>query len=284
MDFITYINKQGVFKTVECEYDSADNSIITIDPINENYLVTSIFVDSKKRKVKNAFRISSVQLAVINDDNFDGNLLDENHYSIEGTRFYVQLLPLDSVGVGSASSDVNVKSSIPLTVLRHDVDVKGNVSLKYRPKLPIFNPMFVGAFNQDSENVIYFDVFINRDFNTVNQYQKFYRVYDPVGGVCVPNVAIDILSNKNGSYLVHELIFRIYPFSGYTFANGELSVVRVYYDVVNNVYSVASSSGSFFNPLGALVYAYNDGVSTPSSTIINRLSDIKKINFSQMTS
>jgi hypothetical protein len=110
MDFITYINKQGVFKTAECVYDSLGSSVMTIDPIKENYLVTSIFVDSKKRKVKRTSRISAVQLAVINDDNFDGNLLDENHYSIEGTRFFVDVLPLDSVSGGGVSPVVQVSN------------------------------------------------------------------------------------------------------------------------------------------------------------------------------
>jgi hypothetical protein len=113
MNFITYINKQGVFKTAECAYDPLRNSIATISPINENYLVTSVYVDSKKRKVSDVYGVSAVQLAVINDDNFDGNLLDENHYSLEGTRFIVGLLPLDSVGVGGGVSPVVQVSNFP---------------------------------------------------------------------------------------------------------------------------------------------------------------------------
>jgi hypothetical protein len=182
MDFITYINKQGVFKTAECEYDSGDSSIMTIDPIKENYLVTSIFVDSKKRKVKD-FRISAVQLAVINDDNFDGNLLDENHYSIEGTYFHNQLLPLDSVG-----------SSAPLSVLKHDVDVKSVPRNRYTQvyRKPTLVPV---SFVRDGSPYPLWDTPVIRLLFTVQVYT------DGRFGV----ISYDLMNNYDCSITTHGI-------------------------------------------------------------------------------
>jgi hypothetical protein len=107
MNFITYINQQGVFKTVECTAVGADGLVKTVSTINENYLVTAVFVNSVKRKVIEGSGVSPVQCAVINDDNFDGNLLDQNHYNVEGTKFEAFLIDLPVVGGGSAVPSVS---------------------------------------------------------------------------------------------------------------------------------------------------------------------------------
>jgi hypothetical protein len=111
MNFITYINQQGVFKTVECTAVGADGLLKTVSAINENFLVTAVFVNSVKRKVVEGSGVSPVQCAVINDDNFDGNLLDQNHYNVEGTKFEAFLIDLPVVGGGSTVPSVSSASA-----------------------------------------------------------------------------------------------------------------------------------------------------------------------------
>lgn len=260
MDFISYINKLGSFKTAVVNYDSVAGTIQTQNAINEDYLVTSVFVEGVKRLVDID---NAVQLAVINDNNFDGNILDLNHYNVEGTYFSAKLLPLVSVGGGSALSDVNVVN-VP--------------QIKLRPVTPLFNPLVVGEWNKDSDRVIYFDVYMNRNFNTVDQFMTFYRYYNPVTGLTEAVLANQIVHNKNSSYYIHELKFRASYFAGYTVPSGVKNTFRCYYDVINNVFSVASSSGDVFDPLGAMVYTLEDFISQGYYQIYKH-TDPKKIIF-----
>lgn len=148
MNFITYINRLGSVKIAPIDYNSVDITVITQNTINEDFLVTSVFVDGIKRNVNIE---NAIQLAVINDNNFDGSLLDVNNYSVGGGYFSAKLLALASSSSVAISGnvtvnrhDVDIKSSVALTVSQHNVDVKSMPVLPYRNvySCPVIVPVF----------------------------------------------------------------------------------------------------------------------------------------------
>lgn len=84
MNFITYINELGTLKVKDLDYNEQTKFFKTVTTINESYLVTSVFIGGFKSFVS----ISDyLQMAVINDNNFDSSVLDSNSFSNQGTFF-----------------------------------------------------------------------------------------------------------------------------------------------------------------------------------------------------
>lgn len=129
MNFITYINTNGLLKTVP--FSPTVDGYITDYAINEQYLVTSVFFNGIKQKIKCS---SLVQLAVINDNNFSDSILQENHYNNEGTRFEFQLLN-------------NFSSSSPLPLALSDTSdlafLKSLMKVMYPANVFTYEPIFI---------------------------------------------------------------------------------------------------------------------------------------------
>lgn len=286
-NFISYIDdgyrlKFALLETVEAGF--------SVSSVPTAFFPVAVYVDCIKRFGVDILNTDNLFcLSVINDlGDIDLNTIPSNVF-FEPNKELTFVVPVASNLSGQSvtvlgNASVDIESSVPLPILRHDVDIKTMPSLKYRPVVPVFVPSAVGEFNKDSNNVMYWDVFMNRDYNTTNQYQRFYRVYNPLTGLCEVNNPVDIMSNKNSSYMVHNLYFRVAPFSGYVFANGEYNTFRIYYDVVNNCFSLSSCVGSVFVPANALVYDFNDMVSSFDQVSIYRFTDPKKVLFYQMKS
>lgn len=113
MNFITYINKAGTYKTAMVMYDVDTKKVITTNPINEGYIVLAVFINSIRVNVE---LNDCIQLSIINDFNFDGNLLDDYHYNVEGTKFECFVVPPVSTPLVVNRHAVDVLSSVPVTV------------------------------------------------------------------------------------------------------------------------------------------------------------------------
>lgn len=89
MNFITYINLNGVLKTAPVSMFD-EGWYKTDNRIDEQYLVTSVFIEGLKRKIGGS---NDIQLAVINDNNFSGDILSETSYNNASTNFEFYILP-----------------------------------------------------------------------------------------------------------------------------------------------------------------------------------------------
>lgn len=87
MNFITYITEFGTMKVKTIEFKN--QKYVTVSAINEPYLVTSVFIDNQKVNI--VYDVNPYQVAVINDNNFDGANLDVNSFNQAGFfQFTVQ--------------------------------------------------------------------------------------------------------------------------------------------------------------------------------------------------
>lgn len=99
MNFITYINQVGTMKTALI---SGENPNFQTDKfIDEPYLVTGVFIDSVKQLVEAE---NPMQMAVINDNFFDGDVIGLNEYNQAG---YFSCRILENNAISSNDSDVS---------------------------------------------------------------------------------------------------------------------------------------------------------------------------------
>lgn len=97
MNFITYITQSGGLKTALINGESPNFQ--TQRFIDEPYIVTAVFVDSVKQQIEVE---NPIQMAVVNDNFFDGDTIGVNDYNQAG---YFSCTILES-NFGSSSSDV----------------------------------------------------------------------------------------------------------------------------------------------------------------------------------
>lgn len=250
MNFITYINQFGSFKTALINYDPGSSTIETQNRIDEDYLVTSVFVEGVKRSVDID---NVVQLAVINDNNFDGSLLQLNHYNVSSTYFSAKLLPL--VSGGSVAS-----SGTPASVL-------------YRFSKPTFSPYGVGEFNKDSRYIVYTDFNIN---NTGAWHYPVQRSYFDT--VLDTSVRADLplqsfLPNYGGR--VHDLSVNFSLSSLNTIPPPNITA-RVYYNVKTNEFNVKYTVGGLFDPSNCKSFSYADY--KPQASVNHYVQDLTDVN------
>lgn len=85
MDFITYINNNQELKTALLNYNSGSYSTKEID---EDYLVTGVFINDIRQFVSN-LQTDPIQIAVINEETFDGSFIQAKDYCTKGTSFSI---------------------------------------------------------------------------------------------------------------------------------------------------------------------------------------------------
>lgn len=83
MNFVTYINLNQELKTIPL---AVNGSLYSTFEIDEDYLVTAVYLNDIRQFVSN-IQSSMIQIAVINEPVFDGNLINKKDYNIKGTNF-----------------------------------------------------------------------------------------------------------------------------------------------------------------------------------------------------
>lgn len=117
MNFITYINAFGTYKVAEII--EGEGEWETKNFIDEQFLVTSVFINGQKKYIDHS---SMYQVAVVNDNNFDGSNVALNFYN-DPDYFRFGVVDLSAGSVDSSVQLSQISKDIEQTLLKPEFPV-----------------------------------------------------------------------------------------------------------------------------------------------------------------
>lgn len=117
MNFITYINAFGTYKV--SEIIEGEGEWETKNFIDEQFLVTSVFINGQKKYIDHS---SMYQVAVVNDNNFDGSNVSLNFYN-DPDYFRFGVVDLSAGSVDSSVQLSQISKDIEQTLLKPEFPV-----------------------------------------------------------------------------------------------------------------------------------------------------------------
>lgn len=209
--FLVGITKQGKQVYFDLLTDGVQHSI----NIYEDLVFCGVYLEGKKVTFPNTAiqktffnSFSSEERNLIGSEFFDERLLTANDYRKQNTVF-TYTLSLEP-GVGVATSNVNVVQSIPLTVLKHDVDVKTMPLVRLYSKFAI--PLFLDSSYKTAFDGVFARTFLSVDLKSQNQdlfTQVFLNVASPLSTDQDTYPTVSTINNGNAPA---DLIFYLGDF------------------------------------------------------------------------
>lgn len=170
MNFITYITENNSFDFVEIT-EAEHVNFITTESIPQRFLVTAVYIDGEKRQIAN---VSPYQIAVVNDNNFDGDFIDISKFNQSG-YFGFDVLP-------KQSSSVDLSVLIPYLQPEPYLKIYDIPTPLLQLEDASYNPYVLGAtfiYNYQQDNY-YWDCTAMDSFSNFSKSQKALIYYPTV--------------------------------------------------------------------------------------------------------